>query len=79
MAKRSSDEQKSADPTVKIANLLALVVTKGMPSGDQVICLSRAGFTYNEIADLVGTSPAVVRQTLYEERKGLRKKKKSKV
>ena len=52
--------------------LLALLVLHNMGDASQVektVMLSRAQFTNGEIADLLGTSTAVVSQNLYSSRK----------
>jgi DNA-directed RNA polymerase specialized sigma24 family protein len=75
---RSKEDAKAVDPLLKIANTLALLAVKGLPSGEQIVVLGRARFTYQEIADLLGTTYQTVNQTLYADRKGLRKKPKKK-
>ena len=59
----------------RIAKLLAVIATKGETQSEQILALSRIGFTNPELADLVGTTSAVVSQVLYESRKKPKKKK----
>lgn len=63
--------------TDRIERLLALILLNQMKEESQqkkAEQLSLAGFTNVEIADLLNTTAAVVRQVLYEARKGKRKK-----
>jgi predicted transcriptional regulator len=48
----------------KIANLLALLVTKDDKQEDRIVKLNAAGYTPSEIANLIGTTPNTVRVTL---------------
>ena len=73
---KSKEDVKAVEPLQKIANVLALLAVKGMNIGEQIVTLGRARFAYQEIADLLGTTYQNVKQTLYAQRKGLRKKKK---
>ena len=61
------------DRTDKILALVLLQGMKGATQAEKAAQLSIAGFTAFEIADLLGTSTAVVHQHLYATRK---KKKK---
>lgn len=59
----------------RIAKLLAVIATKGETQGEQILALNRIGFSNSELADLVGTTPAVVSQALYASRIKPKKKK----
>jgi hypothetical protein len=59
----------------KILALLLVQSMKGSSPGEKTFALSVAGFGNNEIADLLGTTPGAVNQSLYERRKGKKKKK----
>ncbi|BAL79189.1 hypothetical protein [Bradyrhizobium cosmicum] len=59
----------------KIANLLALYVTKEMKQDDAVMALLGAGFTDREITDMYNLGNSYVRQVRFQ-RKGRAKKKK---
>lgn len=48
----------------KIANLLALLVTKDDKQEDRIVKLNAAGYTPSEIANLIGTTPNTVSVTL---------------
>lgn len=66
----------------RIEKMLALVVLSTMkdaPQGEKAMAMSRVGYQSKEIAALLGTTPAVVSQQLYEQRKGTtRSKRKTK-
>lgn len=52
----------------RVANLLAAILIHDMkdaPLADKAMQLSRAGMTNQEIARLLGTTPATVKQSLY--------------
>jgi predicted transcriptional regulator len=53
----------------RVANLLALLLTRDMLQKEKVVTLAAAGYSSAEIALLVGTTTAVVSQTLYEAKK----------
>jgi hypothetical protein len=76
VAKARNNASSAVAAMDKVANLLALILTKDMKVGDQIVTISRAGFQNQEIADLLGSTTGHVAQALYEQRKGLRKKKK---
>jgi hypothetical protein len=48
----------------KIANLLALLVTKDDKQEDRIVKLNAAGYTPSEIANLIRTTPNTVSVTL---------------
>jgi hypothetical protein len=60
---------KAVEPEVKIANLLALVLVKGIGPGDAIVTLTRAGFSVQEICGLLNTTPGNVSQTNYAARR----------
>jgi len=60
----------------RLVNVLALLLVAGKQQAEQVATLNRAGFGIGEIALLVGTTSAVVRQVLYLQRQGKKLKKK---
>ena len=65
----------------RIERLLALILMHDMkdaPQGDRAKMLSRAAFSNSEIADLLGTTPGVVGQQLYELRRSGGKRKTAK-
>jgi predicted transcriptional regulator len=56
----------------RLERLLALLLVqnmRGATQAEKAVQLSLAGFTNVEIADLLGTTAAVVKQRLYEIRK----------
>ncbi|HEV7424674.1 MAG TPA: hypothetical protein VGO21_05840 [Candidatus Paceibacterota bacterium] len=62
---------------LKIENLLALILINGMKDANitgKAIQLNRAGFSNAEIAGLLGTTNAVVAQSLYASRKDKKSK-----
>jgi hypothetical protein len=61
-----------------IANLLGLLVTKDMNEGDKIGTLSAAGFSNQEIADLLGKDNNTVKQVLFQRRNRNNKSKKRK-
>ena len=75
MANRKDEDAKVREPLEKVANLLALLLTKDGSAGDQIVVLAAAGFTNQEIADLTGSSKGTVAQTLYMARKTKARKK----
>lgn len=80
---KAKSEKEAVVPSEKtsldrIAKLLAVIATKGETQGEQILALNRIGFSNSELADLVGTTSAVVSQALYASRIKP-KKKKSKV
>ena len=64
----------------RVERLLAMILLHDMhdaPQAERAMALSRAGFANKDIAELLGTKPAVVNQQLYELRKaGSRKSRK---
>jgi DNA-directed RNA polymerase specialized sigma24 family protein len=77
------NEETSLAPSEKtsldrICKLLAILATKGETQREQIVALSRVGFSNAELAQLLGTTPGVVGQTLYESRKPAKKRKKAK-
>lgn len=65
MAKRKRIEPKNVDSQDKIANLLALLLVKGEKQGDAIMQLSRAGFSDDEISELLSTTRGNIQQTRY--------------
>lgn len=62
----------------RVERLLALLLIQNMKTASTAVKareLSIAGFTNVEIADILGTTAAVISQSLYAARKGKRKKK----
>lgn len=53
----------------RITKLLALMVTKDQIQRDKIALLSASGFQSKEIADLLGTTPNLVRAVLSDIRK----------
>ncbi|MEQ1728688.1 MAG: hypothetical protein ABL982_09925 [Vicinamibacterales bacterium] len=81
---RSKDEKPdvTAAETLKqlrrIANLLALIATKGEDQPDKMLSLTAAGFSNAEVGALLRTKPNTVAVTIYQaKRDGKRKKKRS--
>ncbi len=65
------------DKNNRIENILAVILLntiKGAKTADKVAQLNLAGFTNIEIADLLETSPQVIRQALYMRRRGQKRK-----
>jgi hypothetical protein len=57
----------------KIENLLALILLKALGEvtiAEKSLQLNKAGFSHSEIADFLGTTSAVIKQSLYAARKG---------
>lgn len=65
MPKRRKPEPKRVEPIDKIANLLALLLVKESKQGDAIMQLSRAGFSDDDIADLLNTTKGTIQQTRY--------------
>jgi hypothetical protein len=77
VAKRSVVSAGSSTEALdKIANLLALLLTKDAKQNANIMHLSRAGFSDEEIAALLQTTKGVIHQTRYENKNTKRKKKK---
>lgn len=53
----------------KVANLLALYLTREMSSTQKILALSICGFGNREIAQLLGLAEPTVRSTLSRQRK----------
>jgi len=53
----------------KIANLLALIVTKDAPRSTAVVTLQACGFTTKEIAALIGSAENSVRAMISQAKK----------
>lgn len=53
-----------------------MTAVKGQSQKAQIEFLAGVGFTVTEMADMAGTKPAVVRQTLYEIRQGRKTRRK---
>ena len=68
VAEDESSERRS--DTRLIANLLALMLIRDRPLIEQAGVLAAAGFAPMDIAPLLGTTPASVRQSIYMWRKG---------
>ena len=65
---------ETIDRTEKLLALILLQHLKGSAQRTKVQHLSLAGFSNVEIADLLQTTSAVVRQSLYEARKAQRRR-----
>jgi predicted transcriptional regulator len=68
------------DDVDRVERLLALILLaqmKGATQREKVHQLNRAGFSNVEIADVLGTTSAVVSQSLYEVKTGRTKRKRS--
>lgn len=73
---RKSDGKSALSESVEqiselriVARLIGLAVVKGGSMGEQASTLSAAGFPASEIAKMLGTTPASVRQQIYMWRK----------
>ena len=64
------------DRTERLLALILLQDMKGASQRDKALALNVAGFSNVEIADLLQTTPAVIAQSLYEARRGSKKKAK---
>ena len=65
----------------RIEKLLAMILVQDCgdaPQAQKALALSRAGFANKEVAELLGTTAAVVGQQLYEVRTGKKGKAKKK-
>lgn len=60
---------ESSPELAKIANLLALLLTKDQPKSAAVSALSACGFTNKELAGLVGTTEGSIRAMLSQARR----------
>jgi DNA-directed RNA polymerase specialized sigma24 family protein len=60
----------------RIAKLLAILAVKGETQSEQIVALSRVGFSNAELAHLLGTTTGNVGQTLYTSRRAPKKRKK---
>ncbi len=65
MAARRKVEPKRVESMDKIANLLGLLLVKDSKQGDAIMQLSRAGFSDDDIADLLNTTKGTIAQTRY--------------
>jgi len=62
----------------RVERLLALLLIQPMKTQrDKIVQLNLAGFTNTEVADLIQTTTGVVSQTLFESRKGRKKRGRS--
>lgn len=59
----------------RLSKVIALAAVRGLQQKQQVELFSHAGFTNIEIAEMVGTTPHTVVQTLHELRKERKTKK----
>lgn len=69
------------DAFARIERLLAMILIHDMQDAaqsDKAMALSKAGLPNQLIAELLGTTPAVINQSLYELRRGKKRKKKAK-
>lgn len=64
-AKRAEARTKKVEPMDRIANLLALLLTKDAKPGEAILQLWRAGFPDEEIAEMLNTTLGNIRQTRY--------------
>jgi DNA-directed RNA polymerase specialized sigma24 family protein len=81
MAKPRSNGDEPVEPTSasgvdRLTNVLALMLVKGMKSGEAILTLARSGFRSSEIAELLGTSTNTVSVTLYKDKQSAKKAKK---
>jgi hypothetical protein len=67
---------ESSDRIEKLLALVLLHSMKGATQAEKAAQLSLAGFTAVEIADMLDTTAAVIRQLLYTTRKAKKKPKK---
>ncbi len=65
---RSTDETLNA--IQRMNRLLALVMVKDTETKDAVMMLTRAGYTQNEIASLLGKKPSAVSMAVVRHRRG---------
>jgi hypothetical protein len=66
VAGRKADaKNKRVESTDKIANVLALLLVKDLKQSDGIMQLSRAGFSDEEIGNLLNTTGGTIRQTRY--------------
>jgi DNA-directed RNA polymerase specialized sigma24 family protein len=77
---KQKSEEISGPPSEKISldrigKLLAILATKGETQGEQIVSLSRVGYSTAELAEFLGTTAGNVRQTLYTSRKAPKKRK----
>jgi DNA-binding NarL/FixJ family response regulator len=63
--KRTEARTKNVEPLERIANLLGLLLVKDLKSSDAILQLWRAGFPDEQIAEMLNTTPATIRQTRY--------------
>jgi len=71
-------KEESVTRIERVERLLALVLVQNMKTANMAAKakeLSIAGFTNVEIADILGTTAAVIGQSLYAARKGEKKAK----
>ena len=62
----------------RIANLLALLAIKGQQQKEQIITLDAVGYSRDEIAQMLVTTPPTISQTLYAHRAGREKARRRK-
>ena len=62
-------KETTVDRIERLLALLLLQNMKGATQAEKAVQLSIAGFTTVEVADMLDTKPAVVRQYLYLKRK----------
>ncbi|HKX45543.1 MAG TPA: hypothetical protein VJP77_02485 [Planctomycetota bacterium] len=72
--KNASDGDESLTQLRRIANLLALLVSKGESQGDSILALAAAGLTAAEVAKLLDTTPNTVAVAVYKAKKGAKKR-----
>jgi DNA-directed RNA polymerase specialized sigma24 family protein len=83
-AKRRSADRSDAGggdtpvaPLNRIANLLALLLTKGEDEPEKAKTLAAAGYSPGEIAELLGKQPNTISAILYRARRGPRARRKT--
>ena len=64
----------TAEQLQRIANLLALLATKGESQADKILTLTAAGFTNSEIAELLAVTTNVVAVTVHRGKNAPKKK-----
>lgn len=70
MEKRKMPELPAPpDAAEKMANLLALLLTREMPTPQAIVTLTRAGFSTTDVCALLNTTSVNVRQANFQARR----------
>lgn len=72
------NDSGQTEPLRLIANLLAIIAVKDMAEGSKVGTLSAAGFTNQEIAEILDEDANTVKQALFQKRNRKKPKKRKK-